>query len=77
MSDHALMEPSASPLADLILTRLLLAKKSVSPKQLLDDVAPLFSRSPSKEKVEEVLTALHRRVGQPPKKTRIDGCRAS
>ena len=72
MSDHALMEPSASPLADLILTRLLLAKKSVSPKQLLDDVAPLFSRSPSKEKVEEVLTAL-RAAGlvSPPKKQEL------
>ncbi len=46
------------PLADLILVRLLPATKSVPPKKLREDVAPLFHTPPSDEQVAETLTAL-------------------
>jgi hypothetical protein len=64
--DTALMNPpapsssasSTSPLADLILARLLPAKKSLAPKQLRDDLAPLFRHTLTSDHLHETLESL-------------------
>jgi hypothetical protein len=65
VSETALREPPPSaplaptdPLADLILVRLLPAKKSLSPKALREDVGVFFRRPPTADHVAETVAAL-------------------
>jgi len=67
VSDATLLmnPPTVTPLAtsnhllnDLILARLLPAKRSISPKKLRDDLSPLFRQAPSAESIAETLSAL-------------------